>query len=221
MKIKTHPKHFDISQISQAGQSSGYYKALDRFNQILSDKLEVRGSEPKYKNSTKVDKGQFSVDSKIRLDKKFPIDVDEIIKNIGLDTFDSKDIIDSYFSDSPMKGLGVDFQKAQKDHGVNAIFLSALAALESGRGTSKIARDKNNLFGFKAYDENPYSFAKKFPDVETGIDEVARYIKKEYLTEGGKHYNGTSIEDVNKKYATDPEWHQKIEKIMREIVQGI
>ncbi len=52
-----------------------------------------------------------------------------------------------------LKGLGAYFIEAQNKYNINAIMLVAIACLESAYGTSKLAIEKNNLFGLRANDE--------------------------------------------------------------------
>lgn len=107
-----------------------------------------------------------------------------------------------------LKGYGKYFVKAEEDYGINAVFLMALARLESGNGTYALMK-YNNIFSFGAFDDNIYQ-AVRFDSIEQCIDHVAEYIKNEYLTEGGKYFNGYSIKDINKRYASDDEWYLKI-----------
>lgn len=77
------------------------------------------------------------------------------------------------------------FYYAEQEYGINGIFLASLAIHESGWGTSRIALDKNNLFGYQAYDASPYISAKQFETYEEGIDLVARVLIKYYLNSSG------------------------------------
>ncbi len=54
------------------------------------------------------------------------------------------------------------FYYIEKQYKINGVFVAAMAIHESAWGTSKIARDKNNLFGYGAYDSNPYNGAYQF-----------------------------------------------------------
>lgn len=120
-----------------------------------------------------------------------------------------------------MAGLGQAFKKAEKAYGVNAIFLTGLAIHESDYGRSQIAQNKHNLFGFMAYDSSPYSSAGYFDSYEAGIDHVARYLGRHYLTPGGQFYSGKSIAAINKRYATDQSWNTKIiSRIRTFLVKG-
>ena len=122
----------------------------------------------------------------------------------------SADFIDSRLAGTPMAGLGIAFKKAEKDHGVNAIFLVGLAIHESDYGRSQIAQAKHNLFGFMAYDSSPFSSAGNFATFDDGIDTVARYLSEHYLKPGGQFYNGKSMAAINVRYASDKTWSSKI-----------
>ena len=109
------------------------------------------------------------------------------------------------------------FYYAEKQYNVNGVFLAAVAIHESGWGGSSIATDKNNLFGYGAYDRNPYDSAYEFSDYSEGIDLLARVFVKYYLNpEGTKiydgnvadgcYYNGNTLTAVNQRYATDKNW---------------
>ena len=65
------------------------------------------------------------------------------------------------------------FYYAEKQYNINGIFLAAVAIHESNWGTSKIAINKNNLFGYGASDSNPYNNAKDFDTYAEGIDLVS------------------------------------------------
>lgn len=109
------------------------------------------------------------------------------------------------------------FYYAEKQYGVNGVFLAAVAIHESGWGGSKIASDKNNLFGYGAYDRSPYESAYQFSDYSEGIDLLARVLVKYYLNPAGTkiydsniaagtYYNGPTLSGVNVRYATDKNW---------------
>ncbi|MDO4753662.1 MAG: glucosaminidase domain-containing protein [Bacillota bacterium] len=125
--------------------------------------------------------------------------------------------LDRVFAGTSMQGLGEAFVKAEKKSGVNAWFLAAVATLESGYGTSEIAKDKNNLFGFCAYDDSPYSSAKKFATKEKGIEYVADFLSREYLSDDGAYFKGRSVDAVGQTYATDKGWADKVYALMVEL----
>jgi len=102
------------------------------------------------------------------------------------------------------------FYNAEQKYGVNGIFIAAVGIHESAWGTSYLAKEKNNLFGYRAYDRDPINSAQDFESYESAINVVAEALSKNYLTPTGSFYNGTTIESVNKKYASDKAWHEKV-----------
>lgn len=107
-----------------------------------------------------------------------------------------------------LKQLADEFIEAEQETGVNAIFLASVAALESGWGKSHKAKEHNNLFGW-----GNYSFASQ----EVCIDVVAKALAINYLTPGGKHYNGGTVEGVSIKYNNTDHWRQQVRQIMADI----
>lgn len=107
------------------------------------------------------------------------------------------------------------FYYAEQQYGINGMFLAAVAIHESGWATSKIAIEKNNLFGYGAYDSSPYESAWSFENYSECIDLLARVFTKYYLSEGGKFYNGTTLTSVNTRYATDTGWAIKVYSHMK------
>ena len=109
------------------------------------------------------------------------------------------------------------FYYIEKQYNINGIFVAAVGIHESGWGTSKIATTKNNLFGYGAYDSNPYNGAYTFNSYSQSIDLMARIFVKYYLNPAGTsiyggekalgtYYNGPNLSGINKKYATDKNW---------------
>ena len=86
--------------------------------------------------------------------------------------------IQRFHPDSPLVGIGQDFIKAQNEYGVNALYLAAHAILESGYGKSEIAYRKHNLFGLRAYDRDPFAYAKYLPSYGLSISYNADYVKE-------------------------------------------
>ncbi|PFE04560.1 mannosyl-glycoprotein endo-beta-N-acetylglucosamidase, partial [Bacillus sp. AFS023182] len=124
-------------------------------------------------------------------------------------------------ANSPLIGLGKYFVSAAEKYKMNAGYLVSHAILESGWGTSRIAQEKKNLFGFRAVDSDPYNGATAFKTWEEGIDFCAAYIDKHYLTPSGNTYNGGNLGDkaqgMNVMYASDENWGQQIASLMYRI----
>ena len=92
--------------------------------------------------------------------------------------------------------------------------LQGLKAVSYTHLTSKIARDKNNIYGYKAYDSDPYGFAGTFRSIPECIIYVSAYIRSAYLSEDGRYFYGPNLNGMNTKYASDPMWKVKIANIM-------
>ena len=117
------------------------------------------------------------------------------------------------------------FYYCERQYGINGVFLASMAIHEGGWGTSKIANDKKNLFGYGAYDSNPYGGASNFSSYAEGIDLVARVLVKNYLhpkgeeiydgqIANGTYFNGPTLTGVNTRYATDKNWANAVFKWM-------
>lgn len=113
------------------------------------------------------------------------------------------------------------FYYAEQQYNVNGLFIAAVGIHESAWGTSSISKTKKNLFGYGAYDSNPDGGAYSFTNYSEGIDLIARVFVKYYLNPkgtkiydgqvaSGAHYNGSTLTAVNKKYASDNGWANKV-----------
>lgn len=124
------------------------------------------------------------------------------------------------------------FYYAEQEYGINGVFLASLAIHESGWGTSNIAVNKNNLFGYQAYDGSAYNSAKSFESYSEGIDLLARVLMKYYLNENGtpiyegeiadgRYFSGTTLSSANKHYASDSSWASSIYNIMKNLYNSL
>ncbi|GIO11943.1 hypothetical protein J19TS2_14980 [Cohnella xylanilytica] len=90
------------------------------------------------------------------------------------------------------QGLEKAIMELEDQYGINAYFTIAVMKLESGNGTSKVAKTRNNLFGLNSNNGTGYLRFK------TKVDSVKRFgqlISKNYI---GKGY--TTIEKIGRKY---------------------
>ena len=117
------------------------------------------------------------------------------------------------------------FYYIEEQYNINGLFVAAVGIHESNWGTSKIAQNKHNLFGYGAYDSNPYNGAYQFNDYSECIDLISRVFVKYYLNQKGisiyggekavgTYYNGATLSGINKKYATDKNWANGVYKNM-------
>lgn len=118
------------------------------------------------------------------------------------------------------------FYYIEDEYNINGMFVAAIGIHESAWGTSRLAKNKYNLFGYGAYDSNPYNGAYTFSSYSESIDLIARVLVKYYLNPpgtkiydgqaaSGKYYNGNTISAVNKRYATDSNWGNSVYKHMQ------
>ena len=87
------------------------------------------------------------------------------------------------------------FLQAEEQSGINAKLLIAISALESGWGTSELAKTNNNLFGWTS--SSGYA---SFNTVEECITYVAWFLKNEYLSPGGQYFEGYGVDNINVHY---------------------
>ena len=155
------------------------------------------------------------------------IDMDLSVPS-GLTLSDFKTVLSNNLSDKNkiFEQSAEYFYKAEQKYKVNGIFLASIGIHESAWGTSKIANDKNNLFGFTAYDSDPYNSATSFDNYESAINKVAEALSTKYLhvagtkisddlTATGTYFNGTTAKSVNVRYASDTAWADKVFNYMQ------
>ena len=150
----------------------------------------------------------------------------ELNKPSGLSLEQFKKVLtDSKDKNKVMENNAEYFYYIEEQYNINGLFVAAVAIHESGWGTSKISKEKYNLFGYGAYDSNPYNGAYEFSDYSESIDLIARVFVKYYLNPkgtsiyggekaSGKYYNGPTLTGVNTKYATDKNWANAVYKHM-------
>lgn len=105
-------------------------------------------------------------------------------------------------------GYAEDFLAAEEKYGINAVFLAAVSAFESGWG--RYCFRENNIFGWSG---------KSFESKSECIDFVASKLSENYLSEDGKNYHGTDLNAVNKSYNGSDIWLVNVAGIMAKIDQ--
>ena len=146
----------------------------------------------------------------------------------GLNSSDYKTVFTGILSDKNkiFEQNAETFYNAEQKYKINGVFLAAVGIHESAWGTSSLAQDKKNLFGYTAYDRDPYNSATAFESYEDAINTVAEALSKRYLhvsgtniAEGivatGTYFNGTTVKSVNIKYASDEAWAEKVFNYMQ------
>lgn len=113
------------------------------------------------------------------------------------------DQLNTMLADTQLAGLGQAYIDTENKYNINALYAIAHAVNESGWHGSALSKDRNNIYGYEAYDSNPNA-AKAFPSMADAIDTWAQLIATDYLSPNGKYYSGgTSVNDVFVHYSSD------------------
>lgn len=168
-----------------------------------------------------------------RLLMKVNIDM-ELNRTSGLTLNDYKKIFTNLPNDTNkiFQDNYIAFYNAEKKYNINGIFLASIAIHESGWGTSQIANEKKNLFGYGSYDATPYESSFEFENYAEGIETVAKSLVKYYINPSGTkiydgetaaawYYNGPTLQGVNTRYASDPQWHMKVFNYMESLYKRL
>lgn len=131
-------------------------------------------------------------------------------------------------ADNGLKGLGEYFIKAESDYNINAIVLMAIACLESAYGTSRLAKEKNNLFGIDARDslQGTSAYGRDFESLSACIDYAGHRLGCQYLEKdenaSWRYCNGKKdIWSVGMKWCSKADWGDKIADICRRIADNL
>lgn len=124
--------------------------------------------------------------------------------------------IDEYLeANTPLPRLGSAFMAAERRYGINAKFLLAAALHESNWGRSGLSRAKHNLFGYNAYDRDPFKYATAFDGYAHGIDGVARFMKESYLVPSGRWWVGgpATLRAMQRFWSSSGAWGINVSRI--------
>ncbi|MDD4370787.1 MAG: glucosaminidase domain-containing protein [Anaerostipes sp.] len=105
---------------------------------------------------------------------------------------------------SALESLASSFKKCEDTYGVNAVFVASIAIHESAWGTSRRAKEDNNLTGYGVTSD-----AAKGINAQTKEENLlmtAKLLKEKYLVEEGAYYHGPSVKGVNQCYCVGNTW---------------
>lgn len=110
-------------------------------------------------------------------------------------------------------------------YGLDPRFIFSIGIHESAYGTSRIANEKGNFFGWGANDSNPYGNASSFYDMSNGIETVCKGLANNYVSPNGewyqwiieKGYDPTTVEGIGCRYASDTNWANCVKGYMKSI----
>ena len=199
------------NSISNYSGEAKYKKATDReLNAIFTKRGEYeKGDERKYASSSGGSSSSSSsgevIEGTAQSYKDVVWDSGNVTRISNLTSAQLIKILNAYGGNAknliPYAG---NYITAENKYQVNVFFLIGLNALESGWGTSGIAKSCNNLGGVCASSNHPSngcgsnsncSFAR-FNSVGDFIDYNASMLHKNYLTPGGSYFEGTSLSAV-------------------------
>ena len=215
-EIAVLPKSIDVTLLELA-ENNWCRVEFDGFGGYVKSKnLTSSAVTPGVVEANRIQRIKMTLSEDMPLNQSTDLTLDDYNKILSGNLADTKNVI----SDNAEA-----FYNADKNYNMNGVFLASMAIHESAWGTSTIADNKKNLFGYGAYDSSPYSSSFTFDTYAEGIDLVAKVLVKYYLNDAGteiydgevavaSYYNGSTVADVNKRYASDSEWHNKIYKYM-------
>ncbi len=127
--------------------------------------------------------------------------------------------IDEYLqAKTSLPRLGAAFLAAERKHGVNARFLLAAAMHELAWGRGAIARLKHNLFGYNAYDRDPFHYATAYATYAANINATAKFIRDFYLTPGGRWWGGQpTLRSMQQFWSSSGQWGINVSRIATSI----
>ncbi|WP_373231155.1 glucosaminidase domain-containing protein [Cohnella sp.] len=109
------------------------------------------------------------------------------------------------------EGLEEVILEIEQEYGINAYFTIAVLKLESGNGKSRLAKNKNNLFGLNAIDGDAHNKAFSFKTKGDSVRKFGQLISKNYVAKGY-----TTIEKVASKYCpANDDWSSLVSSIMK------
>lgn len=90
-----------------------------------------------------------------------------------------------------LKPLAGTFVEIEEEYGINSAIYASIVALESGWCRSELAESKNNITSHTCSDGY-----KEYETKEDCLWDMAENLSENYLSEDGKYYCGTDLEDV-------------------------
>lgn len=117
------------------------------------------------------------------------------------------------YTSSVYADLGNVFIRNGNEYGVNPLIVYSMANLESAFGTSRLAKDRFNLFGWNAVDSNPDN-ATAYDGVDEVVNRQMAHNLRGYTSLNDWRFFGYSVGNkgsgFNTMYASDPYWGMKI-----------
>lgn len=183
-------------------------KLLKQLEELNESIIEIKMIQEQHRNALEETKEGLSIYSDLDAGQKVSLNADDMNR-----------IIDGWTShineDSVLKGHGEAFIIASRETGLDPVYLLSHAIIESGSGTSYLARTRNNFFGINAVDSNPDLAYNMGDDVDQGIITGAYWIKDNFYDNGY-----TSLYEMAMGgYATNPKWASDIASVYNDAIE--
>lgn len=206
------PSNNQLELAAQGETKAEAKKYASSFTEGVSDTV---ASAPKESIAAAIPKVQANADKNVEtsvLKERIPFYSQSDISNMDMRkasgiTVDDLKKANTY---SGLYGLEKYFVQAEKDYGVNCLFLYAIAVTESGGGIHMFL--PNNMFGYGQ---------KSFSSKAQCIDYVAERISEDYLNKNGPYFSGPTPKDVHKIYCTTSGWSKQVITVMTEMYSKI
>jgi hypothetical protein len=147
-------------------------------------------------------------------DEQIPEDSEAVkpSSTVGTDSGLTEEDISIIFDGTALEGHGLEetILEVEEEYGINALFTIAVMKLESGNGSSSLAKKKNNLFGLNASGKDAHKKAFSFETKGDSVRKFGQLLSKNYV---GKGY--TTIEKIATKYCpANSKWSGLVKNIM-------
>ena len=215
-------EHIDVKLLEE---SDGWAKVkVDNYEgYVKSEFLTSESLEPGIAELSRIKRIKLNVSINMRLNKPSGLTREDYIKIFTNNSNDKNKIFE--------ENAEV-FYELEEKYNINGLFVAAIGIHESNWGTSNIAVQKKNLFGYGSYDRDPYNGSYLFDGYKDAIETVAKTLVKNYLNPAGTaiydgefatgaYYNGPNIEAVNVRYASDQNWSNRVFEIMTYLYEKI
>ena len=111
---------------------------------------------------------------------------------------------------------GVDFIYVERQTGIDALTLMAIAAHESAWGSNYWATNYNNVMSWGISDSSPDR--TRYSTKTMNVLIAAQGLKRLYLSPSAKYYGGSlTLWGMNKYYATDKSWADSVNTILKQL----
>lgn len=129
----------------------------------------------------------------------------------------SRDNVSRLVQGTNLQGIEDAVLDVENTYGVNAFFTVAVSKLESGNGYSKLAKNKNNLYGLNATGNDVYENAFSFDSKDQCVRFFGKMIKNNYVNKGLN-----TVDKINDIYCpSNSEWSSMVKQIMKEDMRKV